>query len=222
MLTLNVANGYQRIKQNGMKKRLYTWILAGFLPVFVLLSCNSQEEPSVVPVAKEQQSDTTILLSRSKEVLEVLKKNDLKSLTSFAAESDGVLFSPYSYLDSTTAVRFTKTSFKKSALSDTFNWGHFDGTGDPIRMTVKEYFQRFVYDKDYLKADKVSVNHTLGKGNSIDNTMSVFPDAQYVEYYFPGFDEAYGGMDWRSLKLVFRKKQGQFYLVAIVHGEWTI
>jgi len=29
-------------------------------------------------------------------------------------------------------------------------------------------------------------------------------------------------MDWRSLKLVFKKYEDRFYLVGIIHSEWTI
>jgi len=29
-------------------------------------------------------------------------------------------------------------------------------------------------------------------------------------------------MDWRSLKLVFKEKDGNWYLVGVVHDEWTI
>jgi hypothetical protein len=43
-----------------------------------------------------------------------------------------------------------------------------------------------------------------------------------IEYYFSGFDPQYGGMDWRSLRLVFIKDSNNWYLAAIVHGEWTI
>jgi hypothetical protein len=42
-----------------------------------------------------------------------------------------------------------------------------------------------------------------------------------VEYYFPGFDPQYGGMDWRSLRLVFSDHGGTWYLAGIIHDEWT-
>jgi hypothetical protein len=42
-----------------------------------------------------------------------------------------------------------------------------------------------------------------------------------VEYYFPGFDPQYGGMDWRSLKLVFSQADGSWNLAGIIHDEWT-
>ena len=48
------------------------------------------------------------------------------------------------------------------------------------------------------------------------------PDAVMVEFHYPGFDAAYGGMDWRSLRLFLEQKDGTWYVVGIVHGQWTI
>jgi hypothetical protein len=39
--------------------------------------------------------------------------------------------------------------------------------------------------------------------------------------HFPGSEE-YGGIDWRSLKLVFTSTEKGNKLVAIIHSEWTI
>lgn len=44
----------------------------------------------------------------------------------------------------------------------------------------------------------------------------------YVEYHFPGFEKKYEGKDWKSLRLVFEKKNDRWYLVGIVHDQWTI
>ena len=41
-----------------------------------------------------------------------------------------------------------------------------------------------------------------------------------MEYYFSGFDPQYGGMDWRSLRLVFAPHGEGWALVGIVHDEW--
>jgi hypothetical protein len=42
-----------------------------------------------------------------------------------------------------------------------------------------------------------------------------------VEYYFPGFDLQLQGMDWRSLRLVFTLYDNTWYLVGIIHDQWT-
>ncbi|AZV43291.1 hypothetical protein BAOM_2682 [Peribacillus asahii] len=68
---------------------------------------------------------------------------------------------------------------------------------------------------------KVGYNQTIGKGNTVNNIRKVYPNSIVVEYYFGG-TKKYSGMDWSSLKLVYEKKGSTWYLVGIVHDEWTI
>jgi len=86
----------------------------------------------------------------------------------------------------------------------------------------KEYIKKFVYDAKFLKPEKLSLNKTLGQGNSLDNLSVIYPGAPYTESYFSGFDKKYGGLDWRSLKFVYKPLDGRLYLIAIIHGQWTI
>jgi hypothetical protein len=102
------------------------------------------------------------------------------------------------------------------------NWGQFAGTGDPIRMSLNNYMQRFVYDVDFVKPEKREVNKFIGSGNSMNNLLSVYKDCYFTESHFSGFEEKYQGMDWKSLRLVFKERNKRFYLIGIVHDEWTI
>ena len=43
-----------------------------------------------------------------------------------------------------------------------------------------------------------------------------------VDFSFPSADPVNDGMDWSSLKLVFQPAETRWYLVGVVHGEWTI
>ena len=83
------------------------------------------------------------------------------------------------------------------------NGDYYAGSGEPIQLSFPDYYAKFVYDVDYANAPQVSLNHRLSTGNSIDNSAEFYPGAMVVEYYFPGFDPQYGGMDWRSLRLIF-------------------
>jgi hypothetical protein len=85
-----------------------------------------------------------------------------------------------------------------------------------------EYFDEFIYDQDFLAAEEVKANEVIGTGNTINNIAEVYPSAQFVEYHFPGFDPEMAGMDWVSLRLVFEWKDEQWWLVGIIHDEWTI
>ncbi|HUM37898.1 MAG TPA: hypothetical protein PLQ85_13585, partial [Anaerolineae bacterium] len=103
-----------------------------------------------------------------------------------------------------------------------YEWGVYDGSGEPIQLTFAAYYQKFVFDHDYTTAVAVSVNERLGMGNSIDNSQEYYPGAMVVEYHFPGFDPQYGGLDWTSLRLVFQEFEGRWVLVGIIHDQWTI
>lgn len=89
-------------------------------------------------------------------------------------------------------------------------------------MTFAEYYRKFVYDQDYIHPEQTAVNHRIGQGNTIDNSRQVYPNATLVEYHLSGFDPQYQGMDWKSLRIVLEKDAGQWYVVGIIHDQWTI
>ena len=109
-------------------------------------------------------------------------------------------------------------------MTDTtlYHWGRYDGSGDPMDLTFADYFARFVYDQDYAQPEQTSVNLRLGQGNSIDNSAQFYPNATIIEYHFSGFDPQYQGMDWRSLRIVLEQHNGQWFVVGIIHDQWTI
>ncbi len=88
-------------------------------------------------------------------------------------------------------------------------------------MTFEEYFARFVYNADFLNAEKSSVNEMIGGGTTTNNLVEIYKGCAFTESYFSGFDKKFDGMDWCSLRLVFKKYEGKFYLVGVVHDEWT-
>jgi hypothetical protein len=131
-------------------------------------------------------------------------------------------FSPYSYLNINNVI-FCGLDLNNYATSDDpLLWGSYDGTGDPISLTFRDYHERFVYDQDYLQSPVVGFNIEVSSGNSINNIDEVFTNSIMLEYHFPFIDPQYAGMDWRSLRLVFVEEGESWYLVAIIHGEWTI
>ena len=56
----------------------------------------------------------------------------------------------------------------------------------------------------------------------LENQFEVYDNPIIVEYYFPGFNPEYEGMDWKSLRLVFEQYEDNWYLVGIIHNQWTI
>ncbi|MCH8274908.1 MAG: hypothetical protein IH851_08965 [Armatimonadetes bacterium] len=165
----------------------------------------------------------TVIMGRADEVVSALEAKDIGRLASLVHPEKGVRFSPYAYVDVETDLTFT--SEEVAGLLDdpeTYTWGAFDGSGDPIEWTSAQYFHAFVYPHDYAEAEEVGFNEQLGNGNTINNISDVYPDGNYVEYHFSGFEEEYEGMDWQSLRLVFEEFEGTWYLVGIINDEWTI
>jgi len=135
----------------------------------------------------------------------------------------GLSFTPYSYIDENNNITIKAGDLPKAMSDNTKRvWGAYDGTGDPINLTFKEYFNEFVYDHDFLEAPQIVFNQVVLRGNSLHNVREVHPKGVFIEYHFPGFDVQYNGMDWESLRLVFEQKDNTWYLVRIIHDQWTI
>jgi len=167
----------------------------------------------------------SILLRLTNNILVVLKNKNYSAFANYIHPVSGIRFSPYGYVDTLSHLRFSREKFIATAKDDNQEmivWGEFDGTGDAIKMTLNNYMQRFVYDVDFVKPEKRTVNDFVAAGNSLNNLSSVYKDCDFTESYFSGFKKEYAGMDWKSLRLVFKERNGKFFLVGIVHDEWTI
>jgi len=167
----------------------------------------------------------SILLRLTNNILVALKNKNYSAFADYIHPASGIRFSPYGYVDTLSHLRFSRDKFIATAKDDNQEmivWGKFDATGDPIKMTLNNYLQRFVYDVDFIKPEKRTVNEFIGTGNSLNNLLSVYKNCDFTESYFSGFKKEYAGMDWKSLRLVFKERNGKFFLVGIVHDEWTI
>ncbi|GAE87569.1 GerMN domain-containing protein [Acetivibrio straminisolvens] len=161
--------------------------------------------------------------ARSQAAIKAIKEKDMEKLASMVHPVKGVLFSPYSHIELGKHQVFTKDQLKDLLKSEkVYTWGEYDGIGDPIELTFAEYFEKFVYDHDFANAEKVAYNEIQQSGNTIVNISDVFPEGKFMDYYFSGFTPEYDGLDWASLRLVFEEYDGQWYLVCIAHGQWTI
>ena len=162
-------------------------------------------------------------------IIVALKNRNLENLSGLVHPDKGVRFSPYTYVrvgpgSPEGADLVFSSAHIASFFSDqtVYNWGRFDGSGEPIDLTFEAYFARFIYDADFAWPHAVGYNEIIGWGNTINNIAEVYPSAVTIEYHFEGFDPTFAGLDWRSLRLVLEEKEGAWYLVGIVHDEWTI
>lgn len=162
------------------------------------------------------------LVAHSHNVLLAIASKDFHSLSGFVHPEKGVRFSMYAYIHDEYLVATPEQLSDEKFLDSIQHWGEIDASGEPIDLPIEKYFEQWVYDVDYLTADTLAVNEFIGFGNSLNNLESVYPNADFVEYHFSGFDPEFDGMDWRSLRLVYELLDNKYYLVAIVNDRWTI
>lgn len=156
-------------------------------------------------------------------VAELIRDQDFNALSTYVHPTAGVRFTPYPYIDLSSDLIMTASQVSLFGTDATvYNWGNYDGSGDPIQLTPMGYYMEFVYDEDYATPEMMSWNAPIGTGNMINNLMSIYPASDYVEFHFSGFNAQYAGMDWSSMTLVFEQVGATWYLVGIIHGQWTI
>lgn len=151
--------------------------------------------------------------------LEDLDDQSYLTLLEMMDPDEGLVFSPYAYIQDY-PIRLDAEEVERlgATASTTYVWGHWDGSGEPIELTFADYWERFVWDRDYTAAPLVAENEYQVGGNTLSNIPEFFgPDAQWVEYAFPSDDHT-----WSALRLVFREIDGTYRLLGVVHDQWTI
>ncbi|WP_027087104.1 hypothetical protein [Cohnella panacarvi] len=188
-------------------------------------TATNSSEPTAEPSKDnaEQPADNAevALKDAAANIVELLRDRDLASLSDWIDPRQGLRFSPYSHIDSESSQVFKSGELPDFKDTNLLTWGIADGSGEPIELTFRDYYDKFVYNQDFAEAPNVTVNHTLAKGTTLFNGTEVYPGASYVEFFFPGFDAQFEGMDWQSLVLVFVPSGEDWKLVSIVHGQWT-
>lgn len=173
---------------------------------------------------EESQSQAgTSVLALALDVMDSIKNRDMNALSAYVDPVKGVRFTPYFYIDAQNDQNFSAQQIS-GVLQDgqIYNWGSYDGSGEPIDLTFADYYDAFVYDLDFLNAPMLGNNYPIGTGNIVDNLSDVYTNGYFVEFHFPEIDAQYEGMDWESLRLVFEETNNVWYLVGVIHGQWTI
>lgn len=183
--------------------------------------------PSATAPAETANPDSAIgendVISTARAAVALIKSGSYDKLAEMVHPEDGVYFVPYSYVDLSSNMHFTAEQTATFATDENeYLWGYTDGEGAPINLTPKQYFEKYVFNQDYTAAPIIGHNYITKTGNSIENVQEVFPDCQFVDFHFSGFDPQLGGMDWCTLRLVFREYEGVYKIVAIIHAQWTI
>ena len=183
--------------------------------VIVFLFCSQLSSAQYTP---EQAKDIVTL--RSHIVLKLLKTRSLDSLAAFIHPEKGVRFAPYGFISTQTNVLLTRSEIKKAFKEKRIHfWGRYDATGKKRRLTFADYYKRFIYDRPFDATKNITFNE-IQRTNFVQNIFDVYPDCIFADYLFLGSAD-FAEMDWKSLRLIFEEFEGQWYLVHIVHDEWT-
>jgi hypothetical protein len=173
------------------------------------------EEPRIDPKAARQIAQAMV-----NDVLGALAERDFRTLSTFVGER-GLMVSPYVMLDKDD-VWLARDDVESCATDPQIRrWGERDGSGDPIETICRLYFEEFVWNADYRKADEVLYNEPRQRGNEINNNKHFEPDGIVVELHIRG-EGAQAPTNWKSLRLIFRKGEQGLSLIAITRDVWTI
>ena len=157
-------------------------------------------------------------------VLDYIKDGDYEALSLLAHPELGVVFSPSATVTLSTNRRFSAEQIAGFDNDSTvYIWGVFNGSGEPIEMTLDEYFAEFVFPRDYRGASVIGINRIVRTGNALENITDVFPDAKFVDFHIPGGErDPTEELDWSSLRLGFEEYDGSLWLTAIINSRWTV
>lgn len=190
---------------------LKLWNLRSIIIIFFI---------SVLSFSDSLQNSFLELKKIDKEVIKSLQEKDMNTLSKYAHPKKGILFAPYSDI-----MNYGHLILKKKELVKTYNknevlyWGTYDATAEPIDLTFNEYYDKFIYNGDFISYEP-NYDSIMGTGNTLEDTDVFFPDSIVVEYYISGPED--NELDWKSLRLVYELYKGRYYLAGIIHNQWTI
>jgi hypothetical protein len=162
------------------------------------------------------------LTAASYEILGYIKNEDYGALSDVAHPELGIVFAPYAMFEFASSKCFTPlqiAGFRNDATA--YVWGVYDGTGEPIEMTPPEYFKRFVFDRDFTRAQELGVNYVVKSGNAKESIVMDYPQVRFIDFHIPEDGKNTEG-GWSSLRLGFEEYDGSLMLTVIVHSEWTV
>lgn len=175
-----------------------------------------------VPPEKLDPRDSFALLNSACLAVSAMKDQNYALLGTLVHPQKGVTFTPFSTVRPETDVTLSASQISQLASSKTiYVWGEQSGSGSLIEMTARDYFDRYVFDRDYTQSPRIGVDEILIGGNALENLTEAYPGCRFVDFTYPSRGHGGDNMNWTSLKLVFEPGAFQWYLTAIVHGQWT-
>jgi hypothetical protein len=203
-------------------KTLNIAVTSAFLVlVLAMMSCSNRSDP-------ERHTDNADrpgsgILQVAREVIDAFKAKDGKKLALWVHPEKGLRFSPSAFVNAASDLVFLKVQIETFWTDKKiYTWGYADATGEPINMTPSQYSREYIMNRNFSSPSSISVNSDKATGNTSNNAALVYPNAIRVEYYIaPSLRANIPGLDWAALRLVFEKNGDSWFLVGVIHDEWT-
>jgi len=193
-------------------------LIAGMIYTFTGFSIFGAYQRKTVAIDEAESADMTMLAYR---VLEYIKDEDFTALSHIVHPDYGVVFSPYATINLSTDRRFSVEQIAMlGSDNDTYVWGIYNGSGEPIELTPAEYFEKFVSAADFINAPIIGINHIIRSGNALENITDIFPGVNFIDFHIPGGESA-DELSWSSLRLGFEEYDGYFHLIVVIYSTWT-
>lgn len=176
-----------------------------------------------VPANPRDLDYQKLLAGREQKVIMALKQRDMNALAAYVHPGKGVRFSPYIFINPDSDLVFSAERIRwffqdrKERI-----WGYYEDTATPLKLTNEAYFKSYIYDDNYVFADKINFNREIKGSLTAGNVFEVYPKAIVVEYLCSKNGNPDEDSAWRDLKLVFTAEEKTWYLVGIIHDQWTI
>ena len=131
-------------------------------PAVSALDAIEVEGRSTLYQAAPADAGTSCLSDRAGQVLAALKESDYEALAALVHPEKGVTLTPYSTVEPSCDRNLLPAQLVLLPEDDIpYVWGIEDGTGAPIELTGREYFERYVFNADYTAAPETAVDTVL-------------------------------------------------------------
>lgn len=218
-------------------KQQWTSCLIGLFvgAISAYLFFNSQNDGPTLTNSHNATSDTTpsmpsfskmdnwTLVDTAYTITKTVQKQDFETFATYIHPEKGVRFTPYSTVNIERDLVFLPSELLQNVVNLSLHqWGYYFGSNEPISMTISDYFSRFVSPSNYANAPHISLDTILLSGNALENICEIYPNNRFVDFSYRSIAPELQGADWSSLKLVFEEFENKWYLIAVVHSQWTL
>lgn len=161
-----------------------------------------------------------ILEKLALEIIGLVENQNFEALSTYAHPEKEVRFSMYLYVDEFRHPVFSReqvASFGKDETVYYWNSGKYFGDGC-YEDTVANHWTRYISPKNPEPAWRMLLEGEKHNSDSIDNFWLIYPEGYHIDFCREGETV----LAWKLLRFGFEiAEDGNYYLIVIIHDEWT-